>query len=144
MANIYSSLVSDLQTAGKMVDARNNGGKHRVFPFLFTFSSAGAAPVLYMSYIPAGHKMTFLYIETDGLSASAGVGLTINIGDTGSATRFKSAYDADVANSAQGLAVGGFMYEYTVDTWILGAVASNKTPVDTKKLWGFFCAVSDN
>lgn len=144
MANIYSALITNLQTAGKVVDARNSGGKMRVFPFSFTFASAGAAPTLYMAKIPAGTKIVDLYIETDGLSASAGVALTINIGDAGDADRFKAAYDADVANAARGVIVDtGFMYEYTVDTWIIGAVAASKTPVDTKKLWGYFVGVQE-
>lgn len=144
MADIYSALITNLQTAGKVVDARNSGGKMRVFPFSFTFSSAGAAPVLYLAKIPAGTKIADLYIETDGLSASAGVALTIDIGDDGDADRFKAAYDADVANAARGVVVGtGFMYEYTVDTWIKGAVAAGKTPVDTKKLWGYFIGVQE-
>ena len=144
MGNIYNSLVSDVQTAGKMVEARNLGGKMRVFPFSFVFSTAGSAPVLYLTKIPAGTKIVDLYIETDGLSASAGVALTIDIGDSGDADRFKAAYDADAANAARGLVVStGFMYAYTADTWIIGAVASGKTPVDTKKLWGYFIGVQE-
>lgn len=146
MADIYSDLITNLQTAGKVVDARNSGGKMRVFPFRFVFASAGAAPTLYMAKIPAGTKIADLYIETDGLSASAGVALTIDIGDSGDADRFKAAYDADVANAARGVRVGtglGFMHEYTVDTWIIGAVAASKTPVDTKVLWGYFIGVQE-
>ena len=147
MADIYSSLATDLQTEGKLVDSRNLSGKARVFPFSFLFSSAGAAPVLYMTKIPAGTKMVHLYIETDGLSASAGVALTIDIGDSGDADRFKAAYDADVANAAHGMRKGtnlGFMYEYTTDTWITGTVAASKTPADTKSLWGYFIGVTSN
>ena|SRR3972149_618200 len=139
MGNVYSSIATDLQTAGKVVDARGLGGKMRIFPFDFVFATAGAAPVLYMTKIPAGTKIWDLYIETDGLSASAGVALTINVGDAGDADRFKAAYDADAANAARGLVVAtGFGYEYTADTWIVGAVASGKTPVDAKRLWGYF------
>lgn len=143
MGNIYSTENTTLQTAGIMVPSRDLGGKARLYPFTFLFTSAaGSAPVLYMSKIHAGMKVWGLFLQTDGLSTSAGIGLTIKIGDSGDDDRFIAAFDADVASTAfVQLRMGsglGFGYAYTADTWILGTVAASKTPTAAKTLAGFF------
>ncbi len=138
MADIYNALVSGLQTPGKVVDSRDNGGKLRVFPFKFTFSGAGAAPTLFMAKIPAGVKIYGMNLQTDGLSTAADVGLTIDIGDDGDADRYAADFDADEANQSSAMEAAGHGHSYSVDTWIKGAVAAGMTPADTKILWGYF------
>lgn len=139
MGNVYSAEATSLQTAGVQVDARQMGGKMRVFPFSFTFASAGAAPVLYLTKVPAGTRIWDLYVETDGLSSSAGIGLTMDIGDAADPNRYKDDWDADVAVAARGVIIGtGWGYAYTADSWLLATVVAAKTPADGQKFWGYF------
>ena len=132
----YSTAVATLGTLG---DSRDGKQVLMCIPFyLVVPSTPGTAPVFNLGdKVPAGFKPRLVVALTDGLSASGGVGLTLAIGDAGSAARLMSAQDFDAAASFIGLDAAGYDYEYTADTQIIGTVNSSKTPVTGQHVFGF-------
>ena len=126
------------QTKGALADGRNANAKVKRFEFTVSFGiSPGAAPGGVLCTVPAGAKNPRVYINSSGLSASAGVAATVAIGDAGSATRLVTAFDADVAEgNYYGVNHAAADYEYTAQTDITYAVASGKTPANASKLKG--------
>lgn len=145
MANIYSSYTPSTTGAGPVVDAAKLGGKARLYPFLFTFSTAGATPVLYMTRVPAGTTVWAIFIANTAMSASAGVGLNIDIGDADDTNRLYNDYDGDAANTGTlypTLITDGFGYRYAADTWLIGTVTAG-TPDDASVFRGFFVTTAE-
>lgn len=126
-------------TAGKMGDARDGGAKVRRFPFTWVVpTTPGTGPTVNLCKIPAGAKHPVVYYETDGLSASAGVALNVRIGDSGDDDRYMADVDSDLAaTSGPKIVAAGQAYAFTQDTIIVATITAGKTPVATKKIWGW-------
>ena len=111
-------------------------------PHILTFNatvptSPGAGAVVGLGTVPAGFKPGGVFFSTNGLSASAGVGLTVVIGDAGDPDRLMASVDADAALDQFKLAPAGYDYEYTVDTALTMTMLSGKTAVAAQKVSGF-------
>lgn len=104
-------------------------------------TSPGAAPAPKVAKVPAGFKPMFVSLNTDGLSASAGVALTASLGDSDDADRLVAAQDFDAAALYNGLKLSGANYEYAVDTDILLTINTGKTPVAGQSVWGVIVGV---
>jgi hypothetical protein len=76
----------------------------------------------------------------EALSASAGVGLTLQVGDSGDDDRYAAAADSDAAGSVNGLAFAGQNYKPTADVIVL-AEYRVANPVVGKIYKGFFLVV---
>ena len=120
----------------------------RVFPGLvaipFHFITVAiAAPRLVIGFAPKGFKPVFVAFSCEALSASAGVGLNIQIGDVGDTDRLMADTDCDAAVTYLGPCptVSGYDYEYTADTLIYGTVTAAKTPIVSKKISGLIAGV---
>lgn len=137
MSSFYSTYTTDLQTAGKMVPAVHNGAKVKVFPFKYTFlTGGGSAPKVFLSKIPPYHYILNLFIQCEALSISGAVACTITVTD--GTNTFISAFDADAANNSQVMPVASFFTYYTTATWIYAQLATSKTPITGKAIWGYF------
>jgi len=138
MATFNSTEYAAIATLGVMGMSRDHNAKVKRFPFNVTIlATFGAAPVLRLTKIPLGAKHPFVYYETNGLSASAGVGLTVSIGDSDAVARLMVALDSSAAVQKLGVAAAGAGYEYTAETTIIATVNTGKTPVTDQKIWGF-------
>lgn len=106
-------------------------------PFHLTVPNpSSSTPTFRLNKAPRGFKPVAVKFATDGLSASAGVGLTVQIGDAGDTDRLMVAVDSDLAiDQVKNVPLAGFDYEYTADTDIIGTVSAH-TPVAGKKVWG--------
>jgi len=76
----------------------------------------------------------------EALAVSAGVGMTLQVGDSGDADRYMVATDADAAGSVNGLAFTGQLYKPTADVIVL-AEYRVADPVVGKIFKGFFIVV---
>jgi hypothetical protein len=139
MASFYSSYVSDLATAGKLIDARTLGAKTKIFPFQYTFlTGGGSAPKVFLTKVPTGYKVYQIFLQSDGVAASGGVNNTCTISD--GTVAYITAWDHDVATSSLVIPLAAFGTAYTVDTWVYAQYATGKTPTTGKSIWGYLLA----
>lgn len=144
-----STLYGNLHVAPKFqgVDARDLHGRVVRIPFAHTIvsgetggASAGVQDDVALCVIPARFEVAGLFIAWEALSASAGVGLTGEMGDSSDTDRLLAATDMDAAGSSVALARAGWRYRPTSDTVVLitWKVAS---PVVGKDLYGYILGV---
>ena len=93
--------------------------------------------------VPKGFRVLGGCLEASDLDTNGSPTVTINIGDSGSATRFFSASTVGQAGTAdRALAVAGQHYLYTDDTTITGVIptgpATGTTGTVSLSLWGRF------
>jgi hypothetical protein len=123
---------------GTLADKRYGASVPCCVPFNVTIpTSPGAGPVISLNKVPAGFKPRAVFFSTNGLSASAAVGLSLSIGDAASVARLMVATDVDAALDQYKLAPAGYDYEYTVETVITATITSGKTPAAAAKFSGF-------
>ena len=76
--------------------------------------------------LPANARVVFAVLEASDMDTNGSPTLTLNIGDSGSASRLFSASTVGQAGtSSSALAVGGQGYSYTSKTRITGTAANN-------------------
>ena len=112
-----STLYTNLYTNKYPADARDRYGRFVPHYFEATIVSAANIGDTYNLFvIPAGWSVAWLHCTTDGLGASAGVGCTAQIGDSGDDDRLMAATDFDVTNAQGVLRPTGVGYRPTADT----------------------------
>ncbi len=90
-----------------------------------TIASIAAADDTYQLFtLKAGWSIFMLFATSNGLSASAAVGCTAQIGDSGDDDRFMAITDFDAANQYGVLAAAGANYTATTDTIVLLKIAT--------------------
>lgn len=97
----------------------------RVFPLYMeaTVVSVSATGDSYkLTRIPAYARVVGLEFSTNGLAASAGVGVTVKLGDSGDDDRYMAATDFDLVNASGVLAYAGHGYTPTSDTDVLATI----------------------
>lgn len=112
-STLYTNRVTNLYLA----DARDYGG--RVFPVYFEVTVVSASNIndtYDLFVVPANWSVVGLFASTDGLGASAGSGVTAQIGDSGDINRLMVATDFDALDAQGFLAYAGIAYRPTVDT----------------------------
>lgn len=115
--NRSSTLFTNYETNKYIPVPSDRGGS--LYPIFFsaTIVSASAADDTYDLFtIPAGWTVALLYATTNGLGASAGAGVTAQIGDSGDADRLMAITDFDAAGASAHLAYAGVGYTPTADT----------------------------
>ena len=138
MALTQSTEVAAQASLGILGDTRYGKTVPMLIPFNITIpASPGTGPAPQICSVPAGFKPRLVFFSTNGLSASAAVGLNCRIGDSGDDDRLMADVDSDAATSSINLAAAGYDYEYTADTSIVLTMTSGKTPVAAQKLSGF-------
>lgn len=76
--------------------------------------------------MPAGATILYALLEADDLDSATGI--TINVGDSGSATRIFSASTVGQAGTASAAsAATGLFYTYSAETLVTGALQANAT-----------------
>ena len=147
VTNRNSALYLKLHVNKYLGDARDRGGRPVPIPFSHTVvsgetggASAGVRDTVNLCVLPANCMVLDFFLIYEALSASAGVGLTLQVGDSGDADRYMVATDSDVAGSVSRLAFAGQLYKPTADVIVLAEyrVAS---PVVGKIYKGFFLVI---
>lgn len=125
-------------TLGVLADFRRGIPRKVSVPFhLVIPTPSSAAPTLRLNRAPAGFKPTGIRFSCEALSASAGVGLNVQVGISGTTALLMADTDCDAAVSFNGnVPVAAYDYEFAADTDIIGTVTAGKTPVAGKKIWG--------
>lgn len=90
------------------------------------------ADILNFGYMPLGARLVGGYLTATDLDASTG--LTINIGDAGSATRLFNASTLGQAGGNAALPVAALDYQYTAKTLITGSIGANATTTASGQL----------
>ena len=123
-----------------LVNADIGGGRVVPLPFELTVVSVGATGDTYkLTVLPAYARVVGLHCTTDGIGASAGANITVQIGDSGDADRYMAATDFDAANAQGYLAVAGAGYTPTADTIVVATITG--TPVVGKVVKGVLLIV---
>src|SRR5215471_12023317 len=138
MALTLSNEATARAVLGVLADKRQLTGLIVAPQFSFTAdAAAGAGPVVTIMKVPAGFKPLLVAFFTDGLSASAGVGLNVRIGDAGNNARLMADVDADLTASSISLATPALNYEFTADTPLILTMTAGKTPTAGKQCFGW-------
>lgn len=124
MATARDSAFYTSKKAGYLQDNRKSLSPLLAIPMEFTIVSAAATGDTYnLCVLPANCRVVAAFITvTVKLSASAGVNLTLAVGDSGSAGRYIAAFDADAVGATSVLAGPGQGYTPTADTIVLATL----------------------
>jgi hypothetical protein len=123
--NRDTTLYTNYETNKYVPDARDRYGRVVPVYFAVTVISASTADDTYNLFtLLANWAVCGLFCTTNGLGGSAGSGVTFQIGDSGSATRYMAATDFDAANAQGSLAYTGVSYRPTANTIIIGKIAA--------------------
>ena len=121
-----SALYTKLHVNKYLGDARDRGGRVVQIPFEHTTvsgetggASAGVQDLVDLCVLPANCEVIGMIYAGGAFAASAGVGCTLEIGDSGDADRYAS-IDADVASVLGTLLSTGLRYRPTADTIVTG------------------------
>ena len=125
-------------TLGNFADFRRGIPRLVAIPFHLDIDNpSSAAPTLQLNSAPKGFNPTGIRFTCEALSASAGIGLNVQIGIVGTLNLLMADTDCDVAVAFTGnVPVAAYDYEFAADTTIIGTVTAAKTPVADKKIWG--------
>ena len=147
VTNRNSALYLKLWVNKYLGDARDQGGRAYPIPFSHTVvsgetggASAGVRDTVNLCVLPANCLVLDFVLIREALSVSAGVGLTLQVGDSGDDDRYMVAADSDAAGSVNGLAFAGQLYKPTADVIVL-AQYRVANPVVGKIYKGFFLVV---
>lgn len=89
-------------------------------------AAPSTSDALQFFYLPAGARVVSATLEATDMDTNVSPTLTLNIGDSGSASRLFSASTVGQAGTAAAAtAVGGLGYKYTSKTLITGVAANN-------------------
>lgn len=78
--------------------------------------------------LPAGARVLFAYLEASDMDTAGSPTITLNIGDSGSASRlFSASTVAQAGTASSAIAVAGLNQLYTSKTRITGTAAANAT-----------------
>lgn len=132
MAVRDSTQYGNVETNKYPADARDKGGRAVPIPFTHTVvsgelggASAGVSDEVRLCVIPANSEVVGLQMAHDGVGASAGAGVTFDLGDSGDPNRYYATgdnpegADEDIAGSIGKLAFAGMRYRPTADTIVL-------------------------
>lgn len=138
-----TTLYDNLHVKKYLSDARDRDGRVVPIPFEVTIASPATTGDTYnMCVLPANCEVVGLEFAGQAFSASAGVGTTFALGDSGSANRFMIAADVDAAESHGVLAFAGQRFRPTADTIVVGTLGGTVTAVAVgKKAKGCFYVV---
>lgn len=141
MATARSSTLYTNYDVNKYVpDARDRYGRVVPIKIEATIVSAAATGDTYkLCVIPANASVVGLFCTSEALSVSAGVGLTVKIGDSGDDDRYMAASDFDAVNGTGVLAAAGMNYRPTSDTIVILTITG--TPVVGRVIKGCFFIV---
>ena len=115
-----STMYTNYETNKYIPDPRDRGGTITRIHFSATIVSTSATADTYQLFIvPAGWKVSSLVCTANGLGASAGSGITAQIGDSGDDDRLMAATDFDATNAQGVLRYEGHNYRPTADTIML-------------------------
>lgn len=94
--------------------------------------TCGAAPsttdTIEFFYLPAGARVLMATLEATDMDTNGAPTITLNVGDSGSATRlFSASTVAQAGTASSALAVAGAGHKYTSKTLITGVAAANAT-----------------
>lgn len=144
MSALNSTEYGHRTTLGVLAAAKEHGSHPRVFPFEVTLPAvAPTNPTLNLTTVPAGFRPELLVFQNEALSSSAGVGLTVDVGDSGDADRLAAAIDADAANAFVGLRIATTLgFVYSADTDIVATVTGTATA--SAKIKGYLMGVMDD
>ena len=147
LENRDSALYLKLWVNKYLGDARDYGGRAVPIPFSHTVvsgesggASAATRDTVNLCVLPANCMVLDFRLIFEALAVSAGVGMTLQVGDSGDADRYMVATDADAAGSVNGLAFTGQLYKPTADVIVL-AEYRVADPVVGKIYKGFFIVV---
>ena len=124
-------------------DARDILGAGLIIPFSHTVvsgetggASANVQDTVNLCVLPANCLVVGFNARNEAMGASAGVGCTFDIGDSGDSDRYAS-IDVDAAGATESLLFTGLLYKPSADTIVLGKwkVAN---PIVGKIIKGFF------
>ena len=98
--------------------ANDNQGNRKTVAFSTVIVwAAESGPTAPLFYVPKGFSPLQYFIDSEALSASAGVGLSVDFGDSGDNDRIGIDFDLDAAASLQGIRIATAKgYTYTADT----------------------------
>lgn len=104
-----------------------DGGSVKAAHWVVTCAAAPATTdTINFGYLPANARVLASTIEATDMDTNGAPTLTLNVGDSGSATRLFSASTVGQAGTAStALAVAGNGYKYTAKTLITGVAANN-------------------
>lgn len=126
MAVRDSTLYANLHTNKYLGDARDLGGRVVPIPFEHTVvagelggASAGVSDEVRLCVLPANCEVVGFEEIHEALGASAGSGVTMQIGDSGDVDRYKVSQDADTAGGIGTLPFTAMRYRPTADTIVL-------------------------
>lgn len=149
VTNRNSVLYAKLHVSHYLGDAGDRGGRIYPIPFSHTVvsgetggASAAVRDTVNLCVIPALSTVLDFVLIREALAASAGVGFTLQVGDSGDDDRYMVATDSDAAGSVNGLAFAGQLYKPTADVIVL-AQYRVANPVVGKIFKGFFLVIPD-
>lgn len=99
----------------------------KILDYTVTCSAAlTTSDTLQFGYPPKGFRVVFAMLEADDLDTNASPTITLNIGDSGSASRlFAASTVAQAGTSGQMSAATGVGYQYDGATLVTGTPAAN-------------------
>ena len=128
-------------------DARDFGGrvvkikiKHTVVSGELGGASAGVSDEVNLCTLPANCEVFDFFLDHEAMGASAGAGVTAEVGDSGDVNRYMTSTDVDAAGQVSRLVTAGVNYRPTVDTIVL-LQWGGANPVVGKIIEGFFLIV---
>jgi len=126
MAVRDSTQYTNVEVNANVADPRDKGGRIVPIPFTHTVvsgelggASAGVSDEVRLCVLPANCEVIGFEMDWGALSASAAVGLTMDVGDSGDINRYGVALDGDEASSTGVLAAAGMRFRPTTDTIVL-------------------------
>jgi len=120
-STLYTNFVTNMYPA----DGRDRNAKIHRFSVGFTVVSASNIADTYnLLVIPAGWQHSETILTTDGLGASAGVGCTVQVGDSGDDDRYVAISDFDAVNAVSIRAYAGMNYRPTADTIMVAKIGT--------------------
>lgn len=106
----------------------SHGENHQVQAAHFTINTTAVlttADTFNFGKLPANARLVGGYMNCTDLDASTG--LTINVGDSGSATRLFNASTLGQAGGAALIPAAALDFQYTTETMITGSISNNAT-----------------
>jgi len=108
-----------------VADGRDRDAKIHRFSVSFTIVSASNIADTYnLLVIPATWQHSQTVLTTDGLGASAAVGCTVQVGDSGDDDRYVAISDFDLVNAVSIRAFAGINYRPTSDTIMVAKIGT--------------------
>ena len=103
------------------------GGNAKAYYFEVACAAApSTSDTINFGYVPKGFRLLFATLESTDMDTNASPTITLNVGDSGSATRlFSASTVAQAGTLSTAIAVTGGAYLYTDRTLITGVAQAN-------------------